>query len=125
MISQRLTALAIAIALLSSLVVSAGAKSHQPLSDDAALNLLWSTIKRDHVYDKRISLDCVTIGTTDATRIYVEFVLRENHTAKCGGYRDFTPVLDRYRVHRASEKIELYDAAGDAWQPYRGSGSLR
>lgn len=125
MISPRLTTFVIAIALLSAIMINADAKSHPPLTEEAATDLLWSTIKRDHVYDKRISLDCITIGTADATRIYFEFVLRENHTARCGGDRNFTPVLDRYRVHRASGKIELYDAAADNWQPYRGTATPR
>ncbi|HZR78503.1 MAG TPA: hypothetical protein VFA58_04805 [Chthoniobacterales bacterium] len=116
--SPKLIALTLTIALLTPVIAGAGRKS-APLSEDSALNLLVDSIKRDHIYDRRISLECVTFGTVEATRIYFEFVLRENHTAKCGGDPSFTPVVDRYRVHRASGKIELYEAATDSWQPYR------
>ena len=115
---RRLITITITLALLSPVIAHAGSKSHHPLTEDAALNLLLQTLKKDHVYDKRISLDCVTFGTAETTRIYVEFVLRENHTTKCGGDSDFSPVLDRYRVNRASGKIEWYNVAGDNWQPY-------
>src|SRR5436190_1579354 len=115
---RRLPAIVIALSLFSPLIVQAGSRSHGPLSEDAAVNLLLQTLKRDHVYDHRISLDCVTFGTVETTRIYFEFVLREDHTAKCGGDPDTNPVVDRYRVHRASGKIELYNLAADNWQAY-------
>lgn len=118
--SRRLIAIAILIAFLLPTFVHAGSRSHGPLSEDAALNLLLQTIKRDHVYDKRISLDCVTFSADETTRIYFEIVLRENH-AKCGGDPDATPILDRYRVNRASGKIESYDAAANSWQPYKSA----
>ena len=118
---HRRLATVIAIALLSPLIIHAGSRSHGPLSEDVALNLLLQTIKRDHVYDRRISLDCVTFDADETTRIYFEFAVREKHNAKCGGDPDTTPVVDRYRVNRASGKIELYDVALDNWQPYKSA----
>ena len=109
----------IAIALLSPLLSRAGSTSHRPLSEDAALNLLLRTLKEDHVYDKRISLDCVTFATDEITRTYFEFALHEKHNAKCGGDPEATPVVDRYRVYRASGRIELYDVVKDSWRPYQ------
>ncbi len=88
------------------------------LNEDAALKLLLRTLTHDHVYAKRISLDCVTFGTEETTKEYFQFLLRENHTEKCGGDPDTSPVVDRYRVHRASGKIELYEAAKDSWRAY-------
>jgi hypothetical protein len=112
-ISQPLLTIAIAIALLSPNLVIARA-----LNEDAALNLLLRTLKRDHVYDHRISLDCLTFDTEETTNAYFQFVLRENHTAKCGGDPDTSPVVDRYRVYRASGKLEWYEAVSDSWQRY-------
>ena len=117
-ISRLLLAILAAIALLSPLIVRAGSKSHHGLTEDAALNLLIRTVKHDNVYAKRISFDCMMFLTEETTRTYFEFALRENHTAKCGGDPDTNPVIDRYRVNRASGKIELYDSAADNWQPY-------
>ena len=115
---RELITLAITLALLSPVIVYAGSKSHHPLTEDAALNLLLQTLKRDHVYDKRISLDCVTFDTDETTRIYFEIALREKHTAKCGGDPDTTPVVDRYRVYRASGKIEWFNPVENNLQPY-------
>jgi hypothetical protein len=88
------------------------------LDEDAALNFLLRTLKRDHVYAKRISLDCLTFDTEEKTNAYFEFVLRENHTGKCGGDPDVSPTVDRYRVYRASRKIEWLDRVNDNWQSY-------
>ena len=109
----------IALALLSPLMVQAGSKkSYNGMTEDAALDLLVRTIQRDNIYAKRISLNCVSYVTEETTRTYFEIALREKHEGKCGGDPDTSPVIDRYRVNRASGKIELYDAPADRWQSY-------
>ena len=98
--------------------VPAPAAPSKHLSEDAARDLLFQTLKRDHIYDKRISLDCVTSSTDEITRTYYEFALHEKHNAKCGGDPETNPVVDRYRVRRASGEIELYDVVSDTWKSY-------
>jgi hypothetical protein len=115
--SRRLIIIIIMLALVSLAAVNAGPKSH-PLNEDAALNLLSRTLKHDNVYAKRIKFDCLAFGIEETTRIYFEFVVRENHNAKCGGDPDFSPAIDRYRVSRASGKIEWLERVADSWQPY-------
>ncbi len=102
------------------IVVHAGPNSHL-LDEDAALALLERTLKHDGVYARRISLDCITYGTEDTTEAYFQFVLRENHNAKCGGDPETSPVVDRYRVYRRSGKIEWLDRVEDNWRPYNPS----
>jgi len=110
------TAVVSALVVVSS-VGAQGARSH-PLDEDTALALLVRTLKHDHVYAKRISLDCVTYDTEETTDAYFQFVLREKHDAKCGGDPETSPVVDRYRVYRRSGKIEWWKAAEDTWQRY-------
>ena len=112
-----ITAIASALVLLSSVVSQAG-RSH-PLDENAALNLLQRTLKRDHVYDKRISWDCISYDTEEITNAYFEFAFREIHNAKCGGDPETSHVLDRYRVYRRSGKIQQYEVAEDKWQLYK------
>ena len=79
--------------------------------------LLDRTLKHDHVYENRISLDCVMYMTEETTDAYFQFVLRENHNAKCGGDPETSPAIDRYRVYRRSGKIEWLERIEDSWRP--------
>ena len=117
---RLITAAVIAAALFVPVVVQADSRSHL-LNEDAALDLLQRTLKHDGVYEKRISLDCVTYGTEETTKAYFEFVLREIHNAKCGGDPETSPAIDRYRVYRRSSKIERWEAAEDTWHSYKGA----
>ena len=117
-ISRRLIVNVITILSFSVAAAQAGPSKHS-LNEDGALKLLLRTLQHDQVYAKRISLDCVTFDTEETTEAYFQFVLRENHTPKCGGDPDTSPVVDRWRVYRASGKIELYDAVEDSWQAYK------
>ena len=109
---------AIIAAFLSPMAGRAGANTHL-LCEDAALDLLERTLKRDRVYEKRISLECIAYGIEEMTQTYFKFVLREIHNAKCGGDPEITPTIDRYRVYRRSGKIQQWEAAEDKWQSYK------
>ena len=116
---RLITAAVIAVVLISA-AIAEGARS-RPLDEDAALALLERTLKHDHVYEKRISLDCIAYGTEETTKAYFEFVLREIHNTKCGGDPETSPGIDRYRVYRDSGKIQQWEAAEDKWQPYKAA----
>jgi hypothetical protein len=118
-IEFRLTTAAfMAAILISPIVAQAGSRSY-PLTENAALDLLQRTLKRDSVYEKRISLHCIAYGTEETTNAYFEFVLREIHNGKCGGDSETSPAIDRYRVYRHSGKIQQWEAAEDQCRPYR------
>jgi hypothetical protein len=104
--------------LVLSVFAQAGSQNRS-LNEDAALNLLQRTLKRDHVYKNRISWDCISYVTEETTNAYFEVVLREIHNAKCGGDPETSPAIDRYRVYRSSGKIQQWEAAEDKWQPYK------
>ena len=116
-ISGFIGAALVAVVLVSPVVVRASPRS-RPLNEDAALALLERTLKHDRVYANRISLDCVSSSTEETTTAYFQFVLLENHGAKCGGDPETSPVVDRYRVYRRSSKIEWLERIEDKWQPY-------
>jgi hypothetical protein len=115
--SLLITATVIAVALLSPLVAQAGPRSH-PLGENAALDLLERTLTHDRVYANRISLDCISYSTEETTGAYFQFVLRENHNAKCGGDLETSPAVDRYRVYRRAGKIEWLEQIQDKWRLY-------
>jgi hypothetical protein len=112
-VAQTIAALIIVLPIFAQ----AGLRS-RVLDEDAALALLEQTLKHDGVYAHRISLNCITYGTEETTGAYFQFVLRENHNAKCGGDPETSPAIDRYRVYRRSAKIEWLERVDDNWQPY-------
>jgi hypothetical protein len=103
-ISRFVAATVVAIHLGLPIVTQASSASHL-LKEEATLALLERILKDDGVYTHRISLDCVTYSTEETNDAYFQFVLRENHNAKCGGDPETSPVVDRYRVFRESGKI--------------------
>ena len=115
----RVKALAAAAAIFILPIAAPADTRARPLNENAALNLLERTLKRDRVYDKRISWDCISYDTEETTNAYFEFVFREIHNAKCGGDPVMGHVIDRYRVYRRSGKIQQYEVAEDKWQPYK------
>src|SRR5712672_3094458 len=114
-IEFRLITAFIAVVLIS-VAIAEGASS-RTLDEDAAVALLKRTLKRNRVYEKRISLDCIAYGTEETTNAYFEIVLREIHNAKCGGDPETSPAIDRYRVYRRSGKIQQWEAPEDKWRP--------
>ena len=82
----------VVLLIVLSAVAYAGPHSY-PLAEDAALALLERTLKHDGVYTHRISLHCVTYDTEEKTDAYFQFVLRENHNAKCGGAPETSPAV--------------------------------
>jgi len=114
----RLITAAVIAAVLVSAALAGGASSRL-LDEDAALAVLDRTLKRDRIYEKRISWDCIAYSTEEKTNAFFEFVLREIHNVKCGGDPETSPAIDRYRVYRRSGKIEQWQATDDTWQPYK------
>ena len=115
-----ITTAVILVVLVSPVIAQSSPGSH-PLNEDAALALLDRTLKHDRVYANRISLDCISYITEETTSAYFQFVLRENHNAKCGGDPETSPAIDRYRIYRRSGKIKQWEAAEDKWQPYKSA----
>ena len=88
-LSRIVTVALMTMVLVSPVVAHPGTRSG-PLNEDAALDLLQLTLKRDRVYEKRISCDCISYSTEETTCAYFEFVVREIHNTKCGGDLDVT-----------------------------------
>lgn len=72
----RVDALAVTVAIFILPIAAPADTRARPLNEDAAVNLLQRTLKRDHVYDKRISWDCISYDTEETTNVYFEFAFR-------------------------------------------------
>jgi hypothetical protein len=115
--SLLITAAVVAVVLAPPIIAQAAPRS-EPLDESAALNHLERTLKQDHIYTHRISWDCISYITEETTSAYFQFVLRENHNAKCGGDPETSPAIDRYRVYRRAGKIDWLQQVEDRWRRY-------
>lgn len=88
----------------------------KPITEDQALDLLFSALKQHKVTD----LDCLSFMTGNnypvrsSKAVRWEFAAREIHNDRCGGDPGVSPVRDRYEVS-ASGMVRVYDVANDRY----------
>ncbi len=112
-ISTKLPAIVLALLLLLVSHAIAGGR----LTEEQALNVLVSQIKKDKLYDSWTTLSCLSFMTEERTKDYFDFAIHEKHGGKCPGDPDTYPTVDRFRVNRVTGKIQWNEQ--DEWLPYR------
>ena len=88
-----------------------------PLTEDQAIGLLQSKIKKDHLYSP-MHIACISFSIEDQQPKYFEIALREKHGGSCPGDPDTAPILDRFRVNSETGAISWYSAIEDDYEPY-------
>ncbi len=88
------------------------------LTEEQALNVLVSQIKKDKLYDSWTTLSCLSFVTEDRTKQYFNFSIHEKHGGKCPGDPNTYPTVDRFRVNRLTKKIHWNELTEDKWHPY-------
>lgn len=103
------------MALFTAMPAGAG----KLLDERGALDVLVSQIRKDRLYDSWTSLACLFFMTEARTNAYFEFAVHEKHGGACPGDPVTAPVVDRFRVNRATNKIEWFEPAEGRLLPYR------
>ncbi len=106
--------------ILSSLLllISHHALADASLTEEQALDILVSRIKKDKLYDSWTTLSCLSFMTEDRTKHYFNFSIHEKHGGKCPGDPNTYPTVDRFRVNRFTKKIQWNEPTEDEWLPY-------
>ncbi len=107
------------IAVLVSTVFLDTVYAQKPLTEDEALNILISRVKKDKLYDSWTSLSCLSFLVEAKTRTYIEMAIREKHGGNCPGDPVTFPIVDRFRIHRLSKQIQWLEIVEDEWLPYK------
>lgn len=79
-------------------------------TETKALRVLQSKIRSNALY-QWTKEQCLLFITETCNGHTVEIAVRENHTALCNGDPATIPIVDRFRVHTRSQKVEWYYAA--------------
>lgn len=88
------------------------------LTEQQALDILVSQIQKDKLYDSWTTLSCLSFFTEEKTKDYFDFAIHEKHGGRCPGNPNTSPVVDRFRVNRLTQKIQWYEPTTGALQPY-------
>lgn len=104
-----------AIAVLMACASAAGATALPP-GDDA--EVAAQHLRAHAANAKRLAAhgDCLLFLIEESTPQRIEVAVHEQHGDGCPGDPATMPVVDRYRIDRASGAIERYDVAEDAYR---------
>lgn len=90
-----------------------------PLTEEQALELLVSQIRKDSLYDSWTTLSCLSFMTEGKSKGYFIFSVHEKHGGKCPGDPNTYPTVDRFRVNRLTHNIQWNEPIEDRWLPYK------
>ena len=88
------------------------------LTEQQALSILAELIKKDKLYNKRFSLECLIFATEEKTKENIDVAIHEKHDGKCPGDPNTSPVVDRFRIDRTTKEIEWFDVLNAEFVPY-------
>ncbi len=81
--------------------------------------ILMSKVQKDKLYDSWTTMSCLSFLVERKTGKYIELAVREKHGGNCPGDPDTYPIVDRFRIHRKSKRIEWLEIVQDEWRPYK------
>lgn len=89
------------------------------LTEQQALDVLVSQIQKDKLYESWTTLSCLNFLPEENTKEYFDIGIYEKHGGKCPGDPNTSPVVDRFRVDRLSNKIQWYEPTEGEYLPYK------
>lgn len=90
-------------------------------AESIAIDALREKLKAESLYEPRAKEQCLQFYPEHCDAEKVDVAVRELHSEECGGDPATGPVIDRFRVHRKSAKIERYNIANDEYSEFSKS----
>ena len=84
--------------------------------EEVSVSRLLERLQESPRYRSR--LECLSVLVEGSTVTYDLLVVRERHGGPCPGDPSTAPIVDRLRVTRSTDAIEIYDISGDTWSPF-------
>lgn len=88
------------------------------LSETDALEFLVQKVKSDSLYSAWTKIECLSFFVEETTESHFDIAVREKHGAKCPGDPNTAPIVDRFRVLRATKKILWHNITEDEYGNY-------
>jgi len=89
------------------------------LTEQQALDVVMAKVQKDKLYDSWTTISCLSFLVEEKTKVYINIAIREKHDGKCEGDPNTSPIVDRFRVHRMTKRIQWYEPAEGEYHPYR------
>lgn len=119
-------ALVLAGSILGALPSRAGGdETCGKIAELIAIDALREKLKAERLYEPWAKEQCLGFYPEHCDAEKVDVAVRELHSAECGGDPATGPVVDRFRVHRKSKKIERYNVANDEYREFGSHGPSR
>jgi hypothetical protein len=89
-----------------------------------ALDIVRERIQADKLYSSWTTIECLSFPITEESD-YFYVAIHEKHGGACPGDPLTFPVVDRFRVHQKSGKIDWYDVTEGEYVPYENVKKFR
>jgi len=116
---RRIATLAAIVFVLLRPVASTADDAKSSLSVSEARDLLAQNIHDDAVYASWTKIRCLSFDVEDVTDSFIDFGIHEIHGGGCPGDPLTSPIVDRFRVMRASHAILWFDLPDDEYIDYK------
>jgi len=90
----------------------------------AAIRLLQARVQQEKLYASWARPQCLSFVAESCDATTVDLAIREVHNEVCGGDPSTAPVVDRFRLHRPSRRIQWYDAANGEYLAFEKIHSI-
>ena len=77
------------------------------LTEQQVLDIVMAMVQKDKLYDSWTTASCLSFLVEEKTKVYIDIAIREKHGDTCPGDPDISPIVDRFRVHRITKRIQL------------------
>jgi hypothetical protein len=113
--------LLILVAFISILALfpSSNTFAENRLTEQQALDVLMAKVQKDKLYDSWTTISCLSFLVEEKTKVYINIAIREKHDGKCEGDPNTSPIVDRFRVHRMTKRVQWYEPAEGEYHPYK------
>ena len=103
---------------------SNGGQGCDDSTDTQAVAALRARIQAENLYAAWTQEQCLAYILESCDTEKTDVVLRESHTAQCGGDPNTSPVVDRFRVHKHPDMIEWFDLAHGQYRAFSDIHSI-
>lgn len=89
---------------------------HMPAAAADNSGALYTYLKKV-LPTRGLKMECITLIQEEDTKVYEQYAVQEKHGGSCPGDPETSPIIDRYRIIKKGQSIQVWNAPDDTWQP--------